>query len=353
MFNTAEVPKAHRFDAFRERLIKLHAPMDIVSEHAEDYAAEMRFLQFGSACVWSASVRSVHMRRTPRLIRQNDPDLYHLTLMLRGSKWLVQAGREGVCHPYNMHVADTSRPFQVGVGLHCQGIKMVGVEIPKVLLPLPRHKTDTLVARGLPGGEGMGSLLSGFLLRLSHSSRSLRNSDAARLETVLLDLIAALFAHEIDTEDALPPETRRQVLAVGIRAFIGKQLHNPELTPATIAAAQHISVSYLHRIFQEEIPANGGPVTVMGWIREQRLEHARRDLTDPAQRTRTIHEIAHRWGFSHHTTFTRAFRARYHVPPAEYRSTGDPGGVNHSMVVSSPTVTSPTAWARPGPTSQP
>ncbi|WP_448330282.1 helix-turn-helix domain-containing protein [Streptomyces sp. DSM 41534] len=337
MFSTAEMPEAHRFDAFRERLIKLHAPMDIGSEHAEKYAAEMRFLQLGSACVWPASCRPVHMRRTPRLIRQSDPDQYHLTLMLRGSKRLVQAGQVGICHPYDMHIADTSRPFQVGSGLHDQDIKMVGVELPKALLPLPRHKTDALVARRLPGREGMGSLLVGFLLRLTRGSDSFRSSDASRLETVLLDLVAALFAHEIDAEDALPSETGRQVLALRVRAFIDSHLHDPELTPTAIAAAHHISVSYLHRIFQEEAPTYGGPTTVMGHVRERRLERARRDLADPALRTRPIHEIAHRWGFTHQTSFTRAFRARYHMPPAEYRRTRDAARSAPGLMHSPPT----------------
>ncbi|MFI0765518.1 helix-turn-helix domain-containing protein [Streptomyces melanosporofaciens] len=58
----------------------------------------------------------------------------------------------------------------------------------------------------------------------------------------------------------------------------------------------------------------------MSWIREQLLEHARRDLTDPALRDRPVGEIAHRWGFTHHATFTGAFRARYRMTPTEYRN---------------------------------
>ncbi|WP_329520809.1 MULTISPECIES: helix-turn-helix domain-containing protein [Thermomonosporaceae] len=36
-------------------------------------------------------------------------------------------------------------------------------------------------------------------------------------------------------------------------------------------------------------------------------------------RTVPVHDIAARWGFTHHSVFTRAFRAAFDVPPSEYR----------------------------------
>jgi AraC-like DNA-binding protein len=100
-----------------------------------------------------------------------------------------------------------------------------------------------------------------------------------------------------------------------MRAFIRQNLHDPELTPTMVAAAHHISLSYLHRIFQQQ--ASGE--TVAAWIRGQRLESARRDLADSALRTMPIHAIAARWGISRASDFTRAFRSAYGLSPKEYR----------------------------------
>jgi AraC-like DNA-binding protein len=93
--------------------------------------------------------------------------------------------------------------------------------------------------------------------------------------------------------------------------------------PATIAAAHHIWVSHLHRLF--------GPrgTTVAAWIRRQRLERARRDLADPALRNVPVHRIAARWGFKGHSSFTRAFRAAYDTAPQDYRR-ATTGGVSSS-----------------------
>jgi AraC-like DNA-binding protein len=54
-------------------------------------------------------------------------------------------------------------------------------------------------------------------------------------------------------------------------------------------------------------------------IRRERLEHARRELGQPALRAVPVHRKAARWGFNDHATFTRAFRAAYDIPPKDYR----------------------------------
>ncbi|WP_143674173.1 helix-turn-helix transcriptional regulator, partial [Streptomyces caniscabiei] len=163
---------------------------------------------------------------------------------------------------------------------------------------------------------GTGALLTGFLTGLERQADALGPSDAPRLGTVLLDLLAAWFAQVLEAEDALPPETRERALTTRIRAFVRQNLHDPELTPPVIAAAHHISLSYLHRLFQQDTPGE----TVAAWIRAQRLEGARRDLANPALSTTPVHTIATRWGLPRASDFTRAFRGAYGVSPTEYRA---------------------------------
>ncbi|MFB4307347.1 helix-turn-helix transcriptional regulator [Actinomadura sp. GTD37] len=74
-----------------------------------------------------------------------------------------------------------------------------------------------------------------------------------------------------------------------------------------------MSTSHLYRLFQNE------DVTVGALIRRQRLERARQDLADPAQREIPVRDLAARWGFTHHSAFTRAFRNAYGTSPSDYR----------------------------------
>jgi AraC-like DNA-binding protein len=183
------------------------------------------------------------------------------------------------------------------------------------LLPRPPHLLRVLLGRGLSGREGTGALLTEFLVGLDRQAETLQPSDAPRLGTVVLDLVSAWFAQVLDAEAALPQETRRRVTAQRIQAFIRQNLHDPELTPSSIAAAHHISRSYLYRIFQQQSQGE----TVAAWIRSRRLENAHRDLADSSLRTTPVHAVAARWGFPRASEFTRAFRTAYGLSPKEYR----------------------------------
>ncbi|MEU5347180.1 helix-turn-helix transcriptional regulator [Streptomyces sp. NPDC020766] len=128
-----------------------------------------------------------------------------------------------------------------------------------------------------------------------------------------MDLITAFLAHHTDTEDSVPPKSRHHALMAGIHSFFERNLADPQLSPATVAASHHISVRYLHKLFQPQ------GIAVSAWIRLRRLEHCRRDLTDAQLSDKPIGFLSARWGFVHASEFTRVFRREYGIPPSAYR----------------------------------
>ncbi|BAC68452.1 hypothetical protein Save01_09142 [Streptomyces avermitilis] len=316
VFRTADVPADNRFDYWWE-LIGRTRSSEIISAHAADFWAEYRLMELGPVAVWSASFLPSRYRRSPRMVRQSDPETYHLTLLLDGGLALDHAGRTDTFGPRDLHLADSSRPYDLrstGDREH-HVVKGVAVDFPKALLPLPPHLVRGLLGRGLSGREGLGALLTDFLVGLDRQADTLQPSDAPRLGTVVLDLLSAWLAQVLDAETALSQETRRVATAESIRAFIRQNLHDPELSPPVIAAAHHISLSYLHRIFQQQAQGE----TVAAYIRSQRLEGACRDLASTSLRTTPIYAVAARWGFLHASDFTRTFRTAYGRSPKEYR----------------------------------
>jgi AraC-like DNA-binding protein len=137
----------------------------------------------------------------------------------------------------------------------------------------------------------------------------------------VVDLVAAWLARELEAEAEMPDDARRRARMESIRAFIRRNLHDPELSPAVIAAEHHISVSYLHRVFTQQ----SGGETVAAWIRSQRLESARRDLGDPALCTMPIHSVATRWGIPAPPTSAAPSRARTASRPASIGTGPCPG----------------------------
>ncbi|MEU9122872.1 helix-turn-helix domain-containing protein [Streptomyces sp. NPDC048506] len=311
VFRSDDVPVPDRFDYWSELLGRTHAPMELRSDYADDFRASQRVLDLGAVTAWSATFQPLVFRRTPKLIRQSDPETYHLSLVVRGAGAGVWRHRETQYKQHDLFINSSSLPNDV----HSAGapVTTVALEIPKALVPLPRDAARRIVGTPVSTREGMGALLAQFLTQLTEDTAPYQPADAPRLGTVLTDLTAALFAHLLEAGDFLPPETRRRSLTLRIQAFIREHLHDPHLTPAVIAAAHHISTSYLHRLFRDE------ETTVAAWIRRLRLEAARRDLTDPARHAVPIHAIATRWGFPRATDFCRAYRAAYGTTPKDHR----------------------------------
>jgi AraC-like DNA-binding protein len=317
LFKSTDVPVTDRFDYWRELMGRTIAPSEVISDHFADYRAEQRFLELGPVVVWPTVFAPTRFRRNPKLIRQHDPEQYQLSLIRGGRISLEHAGRTNTYSTGDLWVCDTSRPCDVrSLGTE-RGhvITAVGVQLPKALLPVSPDRVEALLSRPLSAREGTGALVADFLVGLDRQADFLPPSATSRLGTILLDLLSVWFAEPLDAEAALSPETRGQVMRLRVQEFIRQNLHDPGLTPPLIAAAHHISLSYLHRLFQQQTQGE----TVAAWIRGRRLEGAHRDLADPMLRATPIHAIATRWGFPRASDFTRAFRAAYGLSPTEHR----------------------------------
>lgn len=315
-FNSEDLPSADQFPRTRELMNQMPAPVEVSTEHPAGFRLRQRSLQLDSLRVWAMDNQPMVARRNARLIRSSDPETFNLCLLRHGAISATSDRQLARCGPHDLYVNDSSRPFELRMdspGDPHALIRSVGVQFPKQLLPLPPSQTDRLSGRLVPASGGVGALLTRFLVDLIANRHSYLPSDGMRLGTVLTDLVSALFAHRLELEGALTPETRQRNLVLRIRAFIRQHLHEPGLDPGAIAAAHYISLSYLHRLFRDE------GTSVAAWIRQQRLEGARRDLADRALATIPVHRTAARWGFRHPAAFSRLFRTTYGVTPRDYR----------------------------------
>ncbi|WP_285578245.1 helix-turn-helix domain-containing protein [Actinoallomurus iriomotensis] len=286
------------------------APMDVSSEHAADLLVQQRDLQLDAVRAWTMTIQPMTFHRSEKLIERSDPATFNICLLLDGTMTRAWGAGHAVYHPGELHISDSSQPFELRARSADEAVSCVGAEIPKRLLP---SRSERLIGHPLSGRAGVGALLAQFLTRLAEDTGCYRSADGPRLGLIATDLTSALIAHHLDDGHRPPPDTHRRTLVLRIRAFIQHHLADPDLTPRTVAAAHHISLSYLHRLFE------GEQFTVAAWIRHQRLEHARRDLADREFLPTPIHAIAARWGFTRPADFTRAFRTTYEITPMDFR----------------------------------
>ncbi|MFY7069426.1 AraC family transcriptional regulator [Nocardiopsis changdeensis] len=313
-FDTGTIDAAERYELCRELLSTVPVtPMELTGCDPDGFGMVQRDLHLGEVRVWNMALHPAVLKRTEELIDRSDPGTYNLCFLQRGRMVNIQNAQESAYGPGDLHVINTSRPFELTAWNEGAPVVCTGVELPHHLLPLPRAHTHRLTGRRMAGREGIGGLLTGMLTSLTGAPGPYSSTDEMRLGTVVADLAAALFAQTLEAEDALEPRSRRRSLVLEIRGFVQRNLHDPELTPGAIAAAHHISVGYLHRLFQEE------GHTVAAWVREQRLERARGLLADPALAPVPIHRVAARCGFTQPEVFSRTFRRTFGMSPRDYR----------------------------------
>ncbi|GAB3142425.1 helix-turn-helix domain-containing protein [Micromonospora sonneratiae] len=287
-----------------------------------DYRAAFRCIDLGGVRVSWMSYQSMRYHRSAKLVRQSDPEFFYLAVNLAGRLGVALADREAVLDVRELTLYDTSRPMHGRISDEGRAAVQVLVQVPRSLVSLPANSVDRLIGVRLPGRAGMGGLLTAYLVGLIEQARCYQPGDAVRLSTATVDLATALLAHHLDVGGHVSSEAHQRVLRYRIDNFIQRHLGHPGLSPAMIATAHGISQRYLYKLFHAE------DLTVAAWIRHCRLERCCRDLADPRLRTRPIHTIAARWGFSSNAHFTRLFRAVYQLTPGEFRqrtlSSGEP-----------------------------
>ncbi|MFR9777168.1 helix-turn-helix domain-containing protein [Micromonospora sp. MS34] len=314
LFDTSQVPEADRFDLWADFTADTN-PTTIDREAGLPFAATAQLIPLGELLLASFRYPSLRLRRNARHIRQADPEIYHLALPIVGFSAIRQARNEAILDRAGFTFFDTSRPYEAEHRTDGeQPTSTICLQIPHGRLPLPATAVRRLLASVVPADQGTGVLLARFLDRLVRHPDQYAAEDAERLGTLAIDLACTALARRADVEHALTVETRERTARLGVVEFIERHLADPDLNPRGIAAAQHISLRTLHRLFAED------DESVAGLIRRRRLERCRRDLLNPLLADRPVHAVASRWGFRDPAHFSRAFRTAYGMSPRQLRA---------------------------------
>ncbi|WP_409235931.1 AraC family transcriptional regulator [Streptomyces sp. PA5.6] len=287
------------------------------------------------------------VRHVPGADAVADPYIV-LGLHTKGRATLVGPDRTDICLPGDVFLRDGARAFTLE---ETEDFELHLVRVPRRALALTDRQVHDLAGRP-PVADGtvaplLGPLLSEIAMETGSESAIEMGGEGAAAESGLpstsstssspsppsppsrtalrsagavADLIALLAVEDTGPdprEDASPGPREdgqdREALVRRLHAYVDANLRDRNLTPATVAEAQHISIRYLHKLFE------GRGSTVGRWIQHRRLEEARRELARPARDDITVAAVARRWGFASATHFSRSFRTAYGMSPSDWR----------------------------------
>ncbi|MGF2949045.1 AraC-like ligand-binding domain-containing protein [Microbacterium alcoholitolerans] len=313
MLDCEVLSESERFDAWRDAVNHSFVPLMADNPDPEErrrFTGALVAQPLARANVATVSGSPVRVTRSERQIARSDPGHIKLSLQLDGYSVITQDGRDAALAPGDFAFYDTTRPYTLDFA---ERHRMFVVMLPAEALHVDRQTLSHLTALRFSGRQGLGAIASSFLGALSSQLDIASLNETLSLSDAVFDMLSAVIADRMGTLGLLDPDIYRRTLKSHIEAHIYARLDDSTLTVSSVAAAHHISVRYLQKLFEDQ------QETVSGWIRHRRLEASRRDLASPAS-PQTIASIGARWGFTDAAAFTRAFRHQYGLTPSEYRA---------------------------------
>ncbi|GAA1582297.1 helix-turn-helix domain-containing protein [Actinoplanes couchii] len=218
-------------------------------------------------------------------------------VMTRGRTRIEQGHGDADLGPADWVLLDPTRAvrFESTASTH------VTILLPRRELRIRPAQIDRLIGVRIDGRQGPGALVSALARDSARSMSGFRPGDALRSAAAVVELIAVALEARLGAERSAPDERLRD----RITGYIEARLADADLSPAGIAAAHHISIRRLHKLFEDQ------PLTVAALIRRRRLERCRAELIASGH---TITAVAARWGFVDPTHFSKLFKATYGYP---------------------------------------
>lgn len=306
--STAEVPSFARARAWEQIIGLTYFPLEITIPRPETFQGEISAASLGALSISSHQSGGLCYRRRRRHLSHERDEQYLVTVPRQCEVYFSQGGHEVRCPPGGFILQRSHEPYEFS---HSLDNALTVLKVPSEVLRHRVRAPDRFCALNFDATTGAGALFVDMLRLLPQRLPELTDEGRSAVGKHVLDLL--VLALESDDRVLRSQETSiRTAHLQRVESFVRRNLHDPDLSPQTIAHACGMSTRYLHQVFQ----STGH--TVAQWVREQRLLACHEALKDPYN-TDTIAEIAYRWGFCDQAQFSRAYRRHFGGSPRETR----------------------------------
>ncbi|WP_226365694.1 helix-turn-helix domain-containing protein [Pseudonocardia sp. ICBG162] len=288
--------------AWERMLSATHLPWS-VAPPARGFRATARRAWIDDLALVDCTCSPCSGRRSRRQIAGTDGEFVVVLMTLAGRETVGQDATERCLRPGDAVTWDSTRPATFTVWERLVKRSLV---IPRAALEEVGGRSLSRGAAVLDGSRPATRLLVSYLGTLADTVAELDRGAVRAARNATLELVAGA----LRSDTGLPgTDAVRPALRARMDRWIDRHL-TAGVSPQEIAAAHGVSVRTVHRVYS----ADGRSVGEV--VRVRRLARARTELADT---DRPVSAIAHRWGFSDTSHFSRSFKAAYGTSPSAWR----------------------------------
>lgn len=307
--STRGVDRAARSRHWHEAIGRAYFPLDLNFRAPEAFDGELTGWQLGQVSLSRLTSDALLYRRLPRHLVVNAPEDFLVTVPARAEVRFSQCGKEVRANPGAFFLERSHEPYEFS---HAEAADLWVMKTSADMLGGRIRAPDRFCSLEFDATNGANGLFVDMLHLVPGRYEAMSDEARATVGRQLVDLLALALQSDDRVLTSGLSSVRAAHLA-RIEAFVRRHIDDPALGPDEVAAGCRISVRYLHELLRDTNQTLGQ------WIRDRRLQAAREDLANPADR-RGIGEIAYARGFTDQAQFSRAFRARFGLCPREMRA---------------------------------
>ena len=307
-FSTASLPPQDRANGWTSVIAEAYFPLQLHFREPLKFSGQLSRMDMGHVSLSRLTSAPANYERRQKHVRESREEEYLITIPKSTSVEFRQLGRNVRCEPGGFILERGDEPYRF---LYERPNDLFVAKVSKAALAERVRNPDRFCARVINATSGTANL---FVNMVQHGHDQYASAGPAAGETIgrhLLELLGLALEAETGIEDGDASVVRAAHLQ-RVDQFIRSNLKNHDLSPDLIADGCGVSKRYLHDLFKD---VNG---TVSQQIRDQRLIAARDRLGNIGNVT--IAEVSYRFGFADQAQFSRLFKARFGMPPSEYRA---------------------------------
>lgn len=307
-FSTASLPPQDRANGWTSIIAEAYFPLQLHFREPLKFTGKLSRMNMGHVSLSRLTSAPANYERRQKHVREARQEEYLITIPKSTSVEFRQLGRDVRCEPGSFILERGDEPYRF---MYERPNDLFVAKVSKAALSERVRQPDRFCAQVINATSGTANL---FVNMVQHCHEQFASAGPTAGETIgrqLLELLGLALEAETGVEVGGASAVRAAHLQ-RVDQFIRGNLKNADLSPDLIAEGCGVSKRYLHDLFKD---VNG---TVSQQIRDQRLVAARDRLGNVGNVT--IAEVSYRFGFADQAQFSRLFKARFGMPPSEYRA---------------------------------